>query len=177
MSGLKYEILYLNSSELNLRLVQVHNVVLITVYVITPNNSMQTLCEVIFSLIQKIIHHSRARKHFVIPPYYLQASGYSLFLLVNAIVVFIVSLLCQMRIGSYSLFHVLANCITIILSDCFLQVSFVQAILLTSRFPAAKCKTVWFRRLQFTTRFGPFSQGFDGPKLCFMESLVLRQSK
>ena len=29
MSGLKYEILYLNSSELNLRLVQVHNVVLI----------------------------------------------------------------------------------------------------------------------------------------------------
>ena len=115
--------MYLNSSELNLRLVQVHNVVLITVYVITPNNSMQTLCEVIFSLIQKIIHHSRARKHFVIPPYYLQASGYSLFLLVNAIVVFIVSLLCQMRIGSYSLFHVLANCITIILSDCFLQVS------------------------------------------------------
>ena len=103
MSGLKYEILYLNSSELNLRLVQVHNVVLITVYVITPNNSMQTLCEVIFSLIQKIIHHSRARKHFVIPPYYLQASGYSLFLLVNAIVVFIVSLLCQMRIGSYTL--------------------------------------------------------------------------
>ena len=84
MSGLKYEILYLNSNELNLRLVQVHNVVLITVYVITPNNSMQTLCEVIFSLIQKIIHHSRARKHFIIPPYYLQASGYSLFLLVNA---------------------------------------------------------------------------------------------
>ena len=128
MSGLKYEILYLNSNELNLRLVQVHNVVLITVYVITPNNSMQTLCEVIFSLNQKIIHHSRARKHFVIPPYFLQAklSGYSLFLLVNAIVVFIVSLLCQMRIGSYSLFHVLANCITIILSDCFLQVSYTS---------------------------------------------------
>ena len=53
----------------------------------------------------------------------------------------------------------IANYITIILSDCFLQVSCTSNNMYFLLRRRAKSKTIWFRRLQSTTRFDPFSRG------------------